>query len=167
MVSGASVGAAVETVGVVSGASVGAAVETVGVVSGASVGAAVETVGVVSGASVGAAVETVGVVSGSVGAAVVSGGVSVVISSDVNSVNASSVAINLLDVTLSVDTVCVVTKTNKNNKKTKTCRFDFIRDYYSVILGCNSAARKLPIKKCLGKNHFQLKSHGESEIARN
>ncbi len=30
----------------------------------------------------------------------------------------------------------------------------------------NSTARKLPIKKCMGKIAVQLKSHGESEIAR-
>ncbi len=28
-------------------------------------------------------------------------------------------------------------------------------------------ARKFPIKKCMGKIAVQLKSHGESEIARN
>ncbi len=31
----------------------------------------------------------------------------------------------------------------------------------------NSTARKLPIQKCMGKIAVQLKSHGESEIARN
>ncbi len=31
----------------------------------------------------------------------------------------------------------------------------------------NSTARKLPIQKYMGKIAVQLKSHGESEIARN
>ncbi len=35
--------------------------------------------------------------------------------------------------------------------------------YYTL----NSKAGKLPIQKCMGKIAVQLKSHGESEIARN
>ncbi len=36
--------------------------------------------------------------------------------------------------------------------------------YHSNV--ANSTARKLPIQKCMGKIAVQLKSHGESEIAR-
>ncbi len=36
-----------------------------------------------------------------------------------------------------------------------------------IIHNNNSMARKLPIKKCMGKIAVQLKLHGEIEIARN
>ncbi len=41
------------------------------------------------------------------------------------------------------------------------------KTYAAAFLHCNSTARKLPIQKCMGKIDVQLKSHGESEIARN